>query len=201
MNSQDSITQWLNQLQTGDRDGAQRLWERYFRRLVGLARARLEGRLRRAVDEEDVALSAFDSFFRGAEQGRYPQLGDRDDLWRLLVTITVRKALKQARDQSRRKRGGGVVRGDSAIAHAGGEASGAGLDQVAGNEPSPQFAAEVAEEHERLLARLDDDALRQIALWKLQAYTNAEIAKMLDCSPATVERRLALIRRLWEQEI
>ena len=46
---------------------------------------------RRAADEEDVALSAFDSFCRGAEQGRFPQLDGRDDLWHLLVVITVRK--------------------------------------------------------------------------------------------------------------
>ena len=62
---------------SGDRDGAQALWNVYFQRLVALARVRLRGTPRRAADEEDVALSAFDSFFRGVERGRFPQLGDR----------------------------------------------------------------------------------------------------------------------------
>jgi hypothetical protein len=47
---------------------------------------------RRVADEEDVALSAFDSFCAGAERGRFPDLKDRDNLWALLVTITARKA-------------------------------------------------------------------------------------------------------------
>jgi hypothetical protein len=54
---------------------------------------KLLGAPRGMADEEDVALSAFDSFCRGAEQGRFPQLSDRDDLWRLLFVITERKAI------------------------------------------------------------------------------------------------------------
>ncbi len=76
----EAITVWLQRLQEGDEVAAQRLWEEYFRRLVGLARKRLVGLPRRAADEEDVALSAFDSFCRGAEQGRFPRLDDRDEL-------------------------------------------------------------------------------------------------------------------------
>ena len=67
-----SVTQWIDRLKAGDPDAAQELWERYFRRLVGLARKKLRAAPRRAADEEDVALSAFDSFCRGAEQGRFP---------------------------------------------------------------------------------------------------------------------------------
>src|SRR5205085_5062686 len=92
MSGDETVTYWLGQFQAGDRAAAQRLWERYFRRLVGLARKRLEGAPRQAADEEDVALSAFDSFCRGAERGRFPRLEDRNDLWRVLVTLTVRKA-------------------------------------------------------------------------------------------------------------
>src|SRR5271165_6376539 len=69
----------------------------------------------RAGDLEDVALSAFASFCRGVEGGRFPQLADRDDLWRLLVTITARKALHLARDERNQKRGGGAVRDEAAL--------------------------------------------------------------------------------------
>jgi WD40 repeat protein len=83
-----SVTHWLGLLRAGDAVAAQPLWEGYFRRLVGLARARLQGVPRRAADEEDVALSAFDSFCQGAQAGRFPRLADRDDLWQVLRADT-----------------------------------------------------------------------------------------------------------------
>jgi hypothetical protein len=80
-------------VKTGDRDAAQKLWERYFERLVRLARAKLPaGRRKLGEDESDVAVYAMDCFLRAAEQGRYPYLHNRDNLWALLATITMRKA-------------------------------------------------------------------------------------------------------------
>jgi hypothetical protein len=91
MSATGSVTHGIRELQAGDRTAAQRLWERYFRQLVNVARRRLAGAPRQAADEEDVVLSTLDSFFRGVERDRYPQLHDRDDLWRLLVVLTERK--------------------------------------------------------------------------------------------------------------
>ena len=101
-----SVTHWLGQLKAGDPAAAGPLWERYFPKLVELARARLAGFPRRAADEEDVALSAFDSFCRDAAAGRLPRLDDRDDLWRVLLLITSQKALDLVRHESAAKRGG-----------------------------------------------------------------------------------------------
>jgi hypothetical protein len=109
MSSAGSITHWLRQLQAGEPAAAQPLWECYFQRLAALARKRLLGSPRRAADEEDVALSAFDSFCRGAERGRFPQLVDRSDLWQLLVLLTARKAARLKLHERRQKRGGGKV--------------------------------------------------------------------------------------------
>jgi DNA-directed RNA polymerase specialized sigma24 family protein len=106
---QDSVTYWIQALKTGDADAAEKLWGRYFERLINLARARLRGAVRAAADEEDAVLSAFQSFFQGAANGRYPRLDDRDDLWRLLVVITERKALDQVGHERRAKRGGGTT--------------------------------------------------------------------------------------------
>src|SRR5262245_52985050 len=92
---QGSVTHWIGDLKAGGDTAAQHLWERYFGRLVRLARSKLRATSRTVVDEEDAALSAFDSFCRGAERGRFPDLADRDDLWRLLVVLTVRKAIDQ----------------------------------------------------------------------------------------------------------
>ena len=96
-----SVTRWLGDLKSGGDAAAQHLWERDFDRLVRLAHQRLRGRGGASEDEEDAALSAFDSFCRGAVQGRYPRLDDREDLWRLLVVITVRKALDQVQRRAR----------------------------------------------------------------------------------------------------
>jgi len=186
----DEITVWLKGLARGDELASQRIWERYCQQLIDLARKKLGHAGRRAADEEDVALSAFNSFCQGAVAGRFPRLDDRHDLWRLLVTITARKAMRQIRDARRQKRGGAAVRGESAM-HA-------GIGQVLGREPTPELAAQMAEQTQYLLDLLDDDPLRLIALLKLEGYTNEEIAQSLDCSLRTVKRRLASIRQQWE---
>ena len=80
MPSPGSVTCWIDQLKAGEPAAVQPLWEGYFQQLVARTRQKLTGRSRRAADEEDVALSAFDSFCRAAAQGRFPQLQDRDDL-------------------------------------------------------------------------------------------------------------------------
>jgi DNA-directed RNA polymerase specialized sigma24 family protein len=198
MSSPRSVTHWIGQLKAGDHAAAQPLWQRYFRRLVGLARKRLQGAARRAADEEDVALSAFDSFCRGAERGRFPQLSDRGDLWPLLVLITARKALDLVAHERRQKRGGGAVRGESALL--GRPEAEPGLEQILGREPSPEFAAQVADECRRLLGRLGDAELRAIALCRMEGDTEDEIAAKLGCAPRTIRRRLRLIRSIWTEE-
>jgi ECF sigma factor len=111
---EDSVTIWLASLKNGNAEAAQKLWRRYFEALVRLARDRLRGAPKAVADDEDAALSAFDSFVRGAARGRYPRLDDRDDLWRLLVVITERKALDQVQHERRQKRGGGKIIGTAA---------------------------------------------------------------------------------------
>ena len=155
MSSAGSVTHWITQLKAGDPQAAQKLWESYFLRLVRLARKKLEGTPRRATDEEDVALSAFDSLCRGAEAGRFSQLLDRDSLWQLLVAITAHKALDLARHERRQKRGGGRVLDEAALPRpADSDADGAGLEQVLSREPTPEFALQIAEEFQRLLDSL-----------------------------------------------
>ena len=192
MAAKGSITRWIDLLKVGDSLAAQKLWERYFQRLVWLARQKLQGNRPRAADEEDVALSAFDSFCRGAETGRFPELLGRDGLWRLLVVLTNRKAAHLVRDEGRQKRGG---KADPPIADE------QELQQILSREPTPEFAAEVAEQCQRLLASLGDRELESVALWRMEGYRNDEIADKLGCTPRTVERKLRIIRGLWEKEI
>jgi DNA-directed RNA polymerase specialized sigma24 family protein len=185
-----SVTRWISALKLGDEVAAQELWNTYFRRLVGLARARLRDAPRRLADEEDVALNAFDSFCRGAQAGRFPRLDDRHDLWQILVLITVRKAINLRHYETRPSRGMGKVQSLT-------ELTPHQLEMIGGDEPTPELAAQLAEEYQRLMEQLGDSALQSVATWKLEGYTNDEIAARLGCVISTVERKLARIRGKW----
>ena len=199
MSEDGSITRWFGSLQAGDREAAGALWGRFASRLISLARARLRAAPRRAADEEDAVLSAFDSFCRGAEQGRFPKVQNRGDLWNLLAAITVRKVSHQLQHERRQKRGGGAVVGEADLAR--GSDDDQAFEDLIGREPTPQLAAEMAEQCHRLLELLQDEDLRSIALLKMEGYTNDEIAARLDCVRSTVQRKLNLIRSRWEQEV
>ena len=142
MSDDASVSNWLDGLKAGDDTDIQRLWDRYFQRLVRLARAKLPARDRRELDEEDIALSAFHSFCERAGQGQFPQLADRDDLWRVLSTIAARKVVDSVRHRTRQKRGGGRVLGESVFLQ-GDEGDGPGLAAQLSREPTPDDAAEV----------------------------------------------------------
>ncbi|HKD38454.1 MAG TPA: ECF-type sigma factor [Pirellulales bacterium] len=195
----DEVTLWMRKL--GDRDGraAEVIWNQYFQRLAYFARQKLDKLPARVADEEDVALSAMHSFYRGAAAGRFPQLADRQDLWRILITITARKVWTQMRRQGADKRGAGRVRGESVFQQRDGD-DGVGIEQVLSREPTPELACLVAENCNNMLDSLGDETLRQIALFKLEGYTNEEIAERLECVPRTVERKLERIRDKWSQE-
>jgi DNA-directed RNA polymerase specialized sigma24 family protein len=194
-----SVTQWIGDLKAGGEAAAQPLWERYFDRLVHLARNKLRTTHRRAAveDEEDAALSAFDSFCRGVTDGHFPQLTDRDDLWRLLVVLTVRKVLDQLERQRAAKRGGDRLIGESALLSRGSTGDEATLDRLIGPDPTPEFAALVAEQYRRLRDSLGDDSLRQVLDLRLEGHDREEIAARLGCAVRTVTRKVDVIRQTW----
>jgi RNA polymerase sigma factor (sigma-70 family) len=184
-----SVTWLLRQLQAESPQAAGALWERFCARMLGLARQRLHQGLRRVADEEDVVVVAFERFLRGVRQGRFPRLLDRADLWAILFTLTTHQAAQQLREQGREQRGGGEVRGGSALEDG----------DVPADEPGPVEAAVLQESMARLLAALRDDELRRIALARMEGYSNAEIAGQIGRSEVTVERRLNLIRETWRR--
>lgn len=195
------FSSWIEGLRKGDNRAAQAVWEAYFDRLVALSRQKLASIPRRVADEEDVALSALKSFCRGVAADRFPKLDDRHDLWKVLVTITVRKSIAERRRQTSQKRGGGRVRGESAFAARPADArEDMGIDQVLGPQPTPELIATLAEEYGNLLGQLDEP-FQQIAILKMEGYTNREIAERLDVALRTVERRLDHIRQSWSASV
>jgi DNA-directed RNA polymerase specialized sigma24 family protein len=199
MGSEGSIARWVALLRVGDEQAAQQVWERYFDRLARLARTKLAGLPRRASDEEDVVLSALDSFFRDMrDPGRFPQLKDEKDLWRVLVLITAGKATDLIKRERRQKRGGGKVLDEAAFDSPDASQEERALAQIISKEPTPEFAALFAEKQRQLVEMLDDSQrLRTVAQLHLFGHSSAEIASQLRCSDRTVQRKLEVIRELW----
>jgi DNA-directed RNA polymerase specialized sigma24 family protein len=194
-----SVTGWIGQLKGGDGAAATPLLQRYQNQLIRVARARLRGRPFLGADEEDVALSAFDSFCRGAMAGGFPQLANRKALLPLLVRITVRKAIDLLVREARLKRGGGKVRGESALPAPGATTDSPGMNQVAGDDLPADLVAAADEAVRGLLDALPRENLRAAARLRLEGYSNDEIAEKLRCSTVTVERWFDLIRRIWRE--
>lgn len=194
-----TVTGWIDRLKAGDVAAASRLWERYFHDLVRLARLKLGDSPRVAADEEDVAISAFKSLCLRAARGQFPELNDRDDLWQLLVTITIRKAINQRKHQSRGKRGGGRVRVEADRIGEPADPDAAGMEWLAGQELPPEIGAMMDEELRRLFDLLGDDTLRRIARLRMEGHSGVEIAAHLSCNRRTVARKLELIRARWAE--
>jgi RNA polymerase sigma factor (sigma-70 family) len=193
MSPSETVTLWLARAREGDPAALQALWQRYFPPLVELVRQKLRSAPRAAADEEDVALSAFDSFFRRVAQGQFPQLSSRGDLWAVLVMVASRKVCDHLQHERRDKRDWRRVQQGPAE-----DVAPSALALLLSREPDPAFAAEVADTCRSLLAALADDELRAIAVMRLEGLTNDEIAGRIGKAPVTVERRLKRIRRCWQ---
>lgn len=185
MSPAEPVTLWIQRLKAGDKDAIEQLWNRYFDRLVRLARRRLGGKRSAVADEEDVALSAFDTVCRRSRNGQFRRLVTRNDLWQILAIVTRRKAINQRKKEACKKRPHCTEADEG----------------VPSREPDPPTAAQIAEECRRLLTRLDDLQLQQIAVAKMDGYSNEEIARIIERSVATVERKLKLIRGIWQGEV
>jgi DNA-directed RNA polymerase specialized sigma24 family protein len=202
MSGDEGVTRWLRELEAGDQDAARLLWQRYYCELVELARARLGQTPRRIADEEDVALSVLRCLCEGAARGQYAAVVNRQELWQLLATVTVRKVIDHQRLLKKQKRGGGRVRGNSVLEVSGvGDGFGAGFDELLGDAATPEVLAIAVEEYQRLMRALDDDRLRTIAQCKLEGHRNEEIADRLGLACRSIERKLQRIRQVWEAEL
>jgi len=184
------LTQDLGQLKDGDNPSSatRRIWERTFDKLVRKARTLLRNTPRRVADEEDVALSAFQSFCEGVKAGRFPDLENSANLWKLLYTITARKAnALKTREGSQKRDAGRLVDAD--------------IEAVIDDERAPEFVVMMVDELRARLELLRDENQRQVALLILEGWSNDEIAAKLECSDRTIERKRKLIRRAWEKDM
>ena len=189
--TENSISQWIAGLKNGDPEAAQRIWDRYFPRLCRFSREKLGPMARRAQDEEDLALSAINALCSGAVDGRFRQLSNRDDLWKILIMIATRKAANVHRRPAIRQE-----HGERDIVQEDGQSW--NLDLLADSPASPAFLDSVDIHCEDLLAMLSEK-LRAVAILKLRGYSNEEIAHLRQRGLSTIERYLQMIREIWKE--
>lgn len=194
--SQEPVSLWIEQLAAADHDAASRLWAHFCQRLIVFARSRMSPSTRRIYDEEDAAVSAFRSLCRGIEAQRFPDVGDRGNLWALLVVITSRKIANQFRYEHQQRRNANQTLSESMLQHSDGSGVSV-LMSLPAQEPTPAFAAEVADMSEYLMSQLPEADLKRLVLLKLEGHTNEDVAEMMKITRRTVQRKLELIRRIW----
>lgn len=193
MSHEGSVTQWLREFKEGDQYAAAKLWERYWRRMRGLANKQLGNARRRVADEEDAALSAFADFCEQVKNDGFKKgLEDREDLWQVLALLTKRKAIDHFRKDTRRGEAGESALDSPNRSHA------AGAQNVeAHNTQTPDAILQAMEDFDRLLVLLPDDQTRHIACLKLEGFNNHEISDQVGCALRTVERRIGQIKAKW----
>ena len=172
------------------------IWGRFFPRMAGLARKALGARRDGSQDADDVVQCAMLSFWNAMDDSSPPEFRDRDDLWRFLAVITVRKARRMTRHANARKRSDHPTFTESQIAPTGSSRQDEEfrLDHLLTEISPPDFDFFC----EEMLLALDESS-RQIALLRLQGHSSAEIAARLECSERSVQRSLKAIRERWTQ--
>lgn len=188
-----SVTIALANYKQGDLKAAEEIWQRFFHRVCGLAKKKLGDVRKRVVDEEDIAQSAMHALYQGIQDNRFERLENRDDLWQLLVMLTSRKAALVWRKQGRRKEAGESVFAGSD------ETAAAGLQAIIDAKPTQPYVDQLCESCDERLSTLEPK-LREVAVLKLQGFTNEEISEQVDRSVKSVERYLKMIRLQWMQD-
>ena len=185
-----TVTGWIASARRGNEDAVENLVNTFFQKLVDAGRWHYDSKYgdcpRVENDEEDAALSALRSCMEHLKGDRFPDLSNRTDLWRLLVTMTYNKIFDQHRRQQAAKRGGGFKRASIEI-----------LQQLVDNFESPKANFELNETFDLAMSVLPNDELRTIARLNLEGLEKQEIAKQLDLSERTVFRKLRLVNEVW----
>ena len=192
-----SITNAITALGNYDPQAAQLIWDRFFQRLCAYAETLVYKRHRRLLTSDEIAASAFMALVEGVREKRFEKVRNRDELWQMLSLIAARKAINFQKQLDRAKRGNGQVKGDSAFGTMGIN----GVVDFIQRDLAPETGAQIQELSQQFLQRLPNDELRNVALWRMAGYSNAEIAEKAGCVVRTIERKLNLIRKIWTELI
>lgn len=188
MSDENSFHELLARLDQGQSDAQTEVFQRFAERLVNLARARLDDRIRMTTDPEDIMQSVWRSFFTRQQAGKL-ELQDWGGLWAVLVVMTVRKcgrrlvaAQRAKRDVTREVNPQTAATDDSFFRWE-------PVDRV----PTPDEAATLTEMVEQVMTGLDEREQNIFSL-RLQGFTVPEISDQVGLTERSVHRKLAAIR-------
>jgi RNA polymerase sigma-70 factor, ECF subfamily len=169
----------------------EKVFERYSDRLIRIAKSRISERLASRIEAEDVVQSVFRSFF-GRVQAKRFTFQEENDLWRLLVSITLNKLRNKVDWHTAAKRDVGLEQrmdGGSSLPSA---------YDVDGVNPSPEAVVMFIDLLEHFMTSLRDTDRKVLEL-RLQGMTQEEIANEIGCTERTVRRVLERIRIVAEE--
>ncbi len=172
-------------LQNGEDAAIQELFDEYSRRLIDLAGSNIHPALLRRFDGEDVVQSVFRTFFRRHEEGKF-QIEHSQQLWQLLVTLTLCKTRSHARRHTAEKRNAQAVQ--SIVDEQG----------MLDRQPSHEDVLALWEEIDVALDGLPDQTGEIIAM-RLEGRNRSEIAGELNLSRQTIHRILKLVEERLER--
>ena len=186
----DDVAFVLGNARDGDSFAQCQIYSEFVDQLVAIAGKRINERFRSKIAPEEIVQSVFASFFRRNEMGEFC-FEDWNDLWALLVKITVRKSINRVKSFKAAKR-------DVRREYSPGSDSPASSFFGSATQPSPQ---DIAIFNECLDQLFDDlpEKLQQIVCLRLQGMSNFEICENLGCSERTVYRSLNRIREIFEK--
>ena len=184
-NNDENTTEWITRLKSGDESAMEELVDAFYDRLVRLAKHRMVGMPPQVADDEGAVISALRSFFSCIEDGQFSRVQDDHDLWRVLATITARKAIRQCRVYLKQSGEGGNIKRDF------------DLQNLVSREPSPEAESQMIEEFQRRIDSLEDATLRDVVFLKLEGFDAKEIAEKLSLHVRYVQRKLKLVESIW----
>jgi RNA polymerase sigma-70 factor (ECF subfamily) len=195
MSQDQSFDDLMARLQTGDQDAAAQVFDRYAKQLIHLAWRQLGPKLRQKLDPEDVLQSVFRSFFSHQAAGEIKGLESWDNLWGLLVVITLRKCRRQIKRFHYAKRD---IQRETPAPSSDPESD--SYDGLPSDEPTPAEAAMLTETVEQLMNRMDARQ-QEIFSLTLQGRTVPEISEELGCTERLAFRVLRRVREVLEDMV
>lgn len=179
----------IEQFKAGSESAARELFDRYCERLMRLARRRIGQRMTSRVDPEDVIQSAFRTFFTRVRKDEFKFEGE-NDLFKLLVRLTVHKTLRQVAFHRAAKRNPELEAAQASDAYE-------LLQQLTDSDPPPEVEVALVDEFERFMNQLPAFDRRVLEM-KLQGYSTTEIAEALSSYDRKIRRVLERIQEVAE---
>jgi RNA polymerase sigma-70 factor (ECF subfamily) len=175
----------IAQFKAGNEAAATELFDRYCEQLMRLARRRIGPRMTSRVDPEDILQSAFRTFFARVRNEEF-SFQQEDDLFKLLVRLTVRKTLRQIAFHRAGKRNPERETAQPTTDHD-------ILLQVSAHGPTPEVELALVDEFEQFMGQLPP-LDRDVLALKLQGYSTVEIADKLGSYDRKIRRILDRIQ-------